>query len=108
MRIISQNKNCSVAFENTYIWRQYDYIYANVGNKDIVLGKYATDERATEVFLDIHSAYSPVDLITFNMTEEQVQAFIGSKNISANVIGLDGTESEITLMQTGIYYMPEE
>ena len=108
MRIISQAKNHSIDFESTYVWRQYDCIYGYVGNKNIVLGSYGTDERALEVFLDMHNAYSPVDLITVNMTEEQASAFIGSVNVSAKIVGLDGTESEITLMQTGIYYMPDK
>lgn len=108
MRIISQDKNHSVTFENTYIWKQYGCIYGCVGSKNIVLGNYTTDERATEVFMDIHNAYSPVDLITVNMTEEQAQAFVGSENIPTKVIGLDNTESEITLMQTGVYFMPEK
>ena len=108
MRIISQDKNHSIDFTRAHIWKQYGCIYGCVKDKNIVLGNYATDERALEVFLDMHNAYSPVDLITVNMTEEQASAFIGSVNVSAKIVGLDNTESEITLMQTGIYYMPDE
>lgn len=108
MRIISQDKNHSIDFENTYIWKQATHIYAYVGKKDVVLGHYENAERAEEVFMDIHNAYSPVDLITVNMSEEQIQAFIGSRNISAKVIRMDDADAEITLMQTGVYYMPEK
>lgn len=108
MRIISQDKNHSIDFTRAHIWKQYGCIYGCVKDKNIVLGNYATDERALEVFLDIHNAYSPVDLITINMTEEQAQAFIDSVNVSAKVVRLDDAESEITLMQNGIYFMPDK
>lgn len=108
MRIISQDRNHSVDFENAYIWKQTTHIYAYVGKKDVVLGHYEDAERAEEVFRDIHNAYCPVDLITTNMTEEQIKTFVGSRNISAKVIGLDDTDSEITLMQNSIYFMPEK
>lgn len=108
MRIISQDKNHSINFDSTYIWKQCSVIYAQIRDKTIALGSFETDERAQEVFMDIHNAYSPVNLITVNMTEEQAQAFVGSGNVSAKAVSLDNTDSEITLMQTGIYYMPEK
>ena len=55
MRIISQNKNHSINFDNTYIWKQTTHIYANVGQKNIVLGNYENDRRSQEVFDEIHA-----------------------------------------------------
>lgn len=59
MRIISQDKNHSVSFENTYIWKQYGCIYAYVGKRDVVLGQYESKERAQEVFEEIHCGHLP-------------------------------------------------
>lgn len=60
MRIISQDKNHSIDFTRAHIWKQYRCIYGCVKDKNIFLGNYATDERALEVFLDIHkSSHSP-------------------------------------------------
>lgn len=60
MRIISQDKNHSINFDNTYIWKQTTHIYAFVGKRDVVLGHYESEERAQEVFDEMHSPYQKV------------------------------------------------
>lgn len=57
MRIISQDRKQSVDFKRAYLWMQYNTIYVNYGNERKVFGTYETDERASEVFMDIHEAY---------------------------------------------------
>ena len=109
MRIISQNRNYSINFDSTHIWKQYEYIYAHVDSgKDIVIGHYETDERASEVFMDIHNAYAPVGIVATNLSEEQIKAFIGSENISMNVIRLENQDYEVTTFENYVYLMPEK
>lgn len=57
MRIISQDRKQSVDFKRAYLWMQYNTIYVNYGNERKVFGVYETDERASEVFMDIHGIY---------------------------------------------------
>lgn len=57
MRIISQDRKQSVDFKRAYLWMQYNTIYVNYGNERKVFGTYETDERASEVFMEIHKAY---------------------------------------------------
>ena len=59
MRVISQSRNFSFDFDRTVFWRQSDVSYAKIGSKSKDIGKYKTDERAAEVFEDMHNAYSP-------------------------------------------------
>ena len=59
MRIISQNRDISVEFNNVIlkicnVSLIYAYPYTNQSSA-IVLGKYESQERAREVFEDIHS-----------------------------------------------------
>ena len=72
MRIISQNRDISVEFDNVILKicngsLIYAYPYANQATA-IVLGKYASQERAIEVFEDIHSIIGFKNL--FYMPEE--------------------------------------
>ena len=108
MRIISQDGKHSIDFDSVHIWQENRCICATVSGKNIVLGCYADDRRADKVFTDIHSAYSPVDIITTNLSEEQAKVFIGSSNILSRVVQMDNLESGIVLMHTGIYYMPDK
>lgn len=112
MRIISQNRDISVEFDNVILKicngsLIYAYPYANQA-ATLVLGKYVSPERAREVFEDIHNAYAPVGIITTNLTEEQTKAFIGSVNLHAQVIQMDEPNTGITTYNEFVYYMPEE
>ncbi len=111
MRIISQNRDISVEFDNVILKicngsLIYAYPYANQAEV-IVLGKYESQERAREVFEDIHNAYAPVGIITTNLTEDQTKPFIGSANLNMHVIAMDKPDTGITTYNEIVYYMPE-
>lgn len=74
-----------------------------------VIGRYASQKRAAEVFEDIHKAYAPVYSISCNLTEEQIKGiFIQSENVVArNIIDSDGNMN-VTTYDQYVYYMPEE
>lgn len=57
MRIINQHRNRSVNFGNVEIRVDDTRIFAESGRK-ILLGEYDTEERALEVFKEIHKAYT--------------------------------------------------
>lgn len=108
MRIISQNRKNSLNFDRVYLWMQENIIYASFGNVRLVLGSYASEERASEVFLDIHKAYAPVGIIATNLSEEQINPFIGSKNVDMKVITADNPDYEVTTFDNYVYYMPDK
>lgn len=109
MRIVSQRRNYSFDFDRTIFWRQYEGIYAKADNADVLIGKYASEKRAAEVFEDIHKAYAPVYSISDNLTWEQVyEMLIPSKNIVANNIVDSGQDFSLTAFDNYVYYMPEE
>lgn len=108
MRVISQNRMYSVNFDNVVFWRQYEMIYAKAGIENIVFGQYESEERAAEVFLDIHNAYAPVGIISTNLNEAQIEPFIGSENVSVNIIQMNDLSSEITTYDNYVYWMPEK
>lgn len=112
MRIISQNRDISVEFDNVILKicngsLIYAYPYANQAEV-IVLGRYKSQERAREVFEDIHRAYAPVGIVSENLTEEQTKAFIGSSNLNMRVVKMDEPGTSITTYSEIVYYMPEK
>lgn len=108
MRIVSQNKTMSFNFDQIELWFQSNMLYARHGNDSKVLGQYETEERAAEVFQDIHNAYAPVTIICQEMSEDQVHKLIGSKNINATCIQTGNVDQSITTYDDRVYYMPEE
>ena len=109
MRIVSQKRDLSVDFDQCEIWTQDNHIYRRIGMDNQVIGRYASQERAAEVFEDIHKAYAPVYSISCNLTEEQIKGiFIQSENVVArNIIDSDGNMN-VTTYDQYVYYMPEE
>lgn len=108
MRVISQSRNFSFDFDRAVFWTQYNVIYAKIGKESIAIGQYKSDERASEVFEDMHKAYSPYGLICDNITEEQIQAFIGSENVRCNVINMENIDCAVTTSDSVVYYIPKE
>lgn len=70
MRVVSQGKNFSFDFDRTVFWRQYNVVYAKIGTESTAIGKYRSDERAAEVFEDMHAHYATVEGPVYHMPEE--------------------------------------
>lgn len=107
MRVVSQNRDYSFDFDQTVFWTQYNVIYAKIGADSIAIGQYESDKRAAEVFDDMHKAYRPYGLICDKLSEDQIQAFVGSKNLRMNVIKMDNMDCSVTTYDSIVYYMPE-
>lgn len=114
MRIVSQNKCFSFDFKDYSVLIQGLSI---VICKDVTsqmrqfkfIGEYDTQERAIEVFEDIHKAYAPIYSISNGLTEEQIEnGFVGSENIVANNIRTESNDYCITTYDNYVYYMPEK
>ena len=73
----------------------------------IIIGQYESDKRATEVFSDMHNAYSPVGLISTNLTKEQVAQFVGSTNVPIKCVEMNEPDIGISTYDSIVYYMPE-
>lgn len=109
MRVVSQNRNFSFDFDRTVFWTQYNLIYAKVGVESFPIGSYKSNERASEVFMDMHNAYAPVYSISDAFTEDQIrEMLIKSKNIVVNNITNAGQDAYITTFDNYVYLMPEE
>lgn len=51
MRVVSQKKDASYDFDRTEFRTSYECISATFDGRTLVIGKYATPERAAEVFI---------------------------------------------------------
>lgn len=107
MRVVSQKLDYSVDFDRTTFWTQGTYICAMIADQRVVFGVYESDERAKEVFQDIHKAYAPVGIISSYLNEEQIREFIRSKNIDMRVMKMNDRDAKAKIFHNTVYYMPE-
>ena len=108
MRIISQNKDLSIDFHHTPICVSYNHVCAIMDGQQKVIGNYESDERAKEVFEDIHKAYSGMPIVLNNVEiTEDIKDILQNSCINAIMTRTDD-ESSIKYINNGIYTMPAE
>ena len=109
MRVISQSRNFSFDFDRTVFWRQSDVIYAKIGGESIAIGKYQSDERAAEVFEDMHRAYSGLPLLFQNVEIlEDLRQKLKECGANCIVAKLPDESQKVEQIGNAVYYMPEE
>ena len=108
MRVISQSRNFSFDFDRTVFWRQSDVIYAKIGSESIAIGKYQSDERAAEVFEDMHKAYSGLPLLFQNVDiSEDLQQKLKEWGTNCIVAKLPDEYQKVEQIGSAVYYIPE-
>ena len=108
MRVISQGRNYSFDFDRTVFWTQYNVIYAKIGIDSVAIGKYESDERAAEVFEDMHKTYSGMPILFQNVEiSEDLSEKLGEWETNCIIARLPGENPKIEQIGNLVYYMPE-
>lgn len=108
MRVISQGRNYSFDFDRTVFWTQYNVIYAKIGIDSVAIGKYKSEERAAEVFEDMHKTYSGMPILVQNVEiSEDLSEKLGEWETNCIIARLPGENPKIERIGNLVYYMPE-
>lgn len=108
MRVVTQKRDYSFDFDNTIFWIQYNTIYAKHENNSIPIGQYDSDERAAEVFEDMHKAYSNTPIIFQNVAiDKSAEQALKDMEKNALFINLPGEPMKVEEISNSVYYMPE-
>jgi len=99
MRIVSQNKMLSVNFDNVILWIQDGTIYEKSGTESKPIGNYDSEDRAMEVFQEIHDTYVGVKINVDIVTNGKTGIIVSIEN---------SNESRKDVVGNQIYYMPKE
>lgn len=109
MRVVSQSRNFSFDFDRTVFWRQYNVVYAKIGTESTAIGKYKSNERAAEVFDDMHRAYSSLQIPFQNVeiTDDFRKKLIEWRT-NCIVAKLPDAPQKVEQIGNAVYYLPEE
>ena len=109
MRVVSQDRKLSFDFDRCEIWVQDKCIFRRIDGDSHVIGKYESDERAAEVFEDIHK-YCTGDIYMFKNVEfkEDFKDTLERMKRNAMYSRYDSYGPEIKRLINGVFYMPEE
>ena len=110
MRILSQNKDLSIDFHHTPICVSYNHVCAIMDGQQKVIGKYETEERAKEVFEEIHIAYSGMPMIFKNIEPaENIEEVLKKANLQVAMCTVtEDKQTDIEYIDNGVYRMPTQ
>ncbi len=109
MRIISQNKDLSIDFHHTPICVSYNHVCAIMDGQQKVIGQYETEERAKEVFEEIHIAYSGMPMIFKNIEPaENIEEVLKKANLQVVYTVTEDRQTDIEYIDNCVYRMPAE
>ena len=109
MRVISQSRNFSFDFDRTVFWTQYNIIYAKIGTESIAIGQYESEERAAEVFEDMHKALCGETVLFQNVEmPDDFQKKLEDWRVNAVILNIPNSESKIEKIGNHVYFMPKE
>lgn len=109
MRVVSQNRNYSFDFDRTVFWTQYNIIYAKLGTESIAIGQYESDERAAEVFEDMHNTLCGETVLFQNVEmPDDFQKNLEDWRVNTVISNIPNSESKIEKIGNHVYFMPKE
>ena len=109
MRVVSQDRKLSFDFDRCEIWIQDKCIFRRIDGDSHVIGKYESDKRATEVFEDMHKAYSNMPLIFQNTNpSENLERVLKEINHKAIITVLPDEPMKVEQINNSVYFMPKE
>lgn len=108
MRIINQSGTRSINFDNCEVYIDSECICTSDRGVWVVLGRYATPERAKEVFEEIHRALMPVMVCNNVEPTEELLEEIRKTGIQHGISVVDGESPKIEMISPFIYRMPKE
>ena len=111
MRVISHDRCYSYDFDRTMFWKQDGVLYAHVAgdSRDRVLGNYKSDERAEEVFEDMHKALCGETVLFQNVEmPDDFQKKLEDWRVNTVISNIPNSESKIEKIGNHVYYMPKE
>ena len=108
MRIINQTGTRSINFDNCEVYVDSECICTSDHGVRDVLGRYATPERAKEVFEEMHRALMPV--MVFNDVEptKELLEEIRKAGIQHGSSVVGGESPRIEIISPFIYRMPKK
>lgn len=113
MRVVDQRKIYTVDFDRVIVARAENVIMAESLNKDIswILGSYESEDRALEIFEQMHEAYSHDICNTVKYFNEEDLNDI-SKEMGTNPILVTDVRSESMMAiidsRNDVFYMPQK
>ena len=109
MRVISQHGNVDLPYEQIVVRSEMEYVMAVHKEKEYVLGKYSSEDKAYKAMEMLREAYvgMPIVMQNVDVSEDMAKEFERLKKCSI-IVQTENQPSKIECISNAIFQFPTE
>ena len=109
MRVISQNGNYDFPYEHIVFRHEMEYVMAVYKEKEYVLGKYSSDEKAIKAMEMLRETYTgmPIVMQNVDISEDMEKEFERLKKCGV-IVRAENQPSKVDFINNAIFQFPQD
>ena len=109
MRAISQHGNVDLPYEQIVVRSEMEYVMAVHKEKEYVLGKYSSDDKAIKAMEMLREAYTSMPIVMQNVdiSEDVVKEFERLKKFGV-IVQAENHPSKVDFINNAIFQFPQD
>ena len=109
MRVISQNGNYDFPYEHIVVRQEMEYVMAVHKEKEYVLGKYSSDDKAVKAMEMLRETYTSMPIVMQNVdvSEDVVKEFERLKKCGV-IVRAENQPSKVDFINNAIFQFPQD
>ena len=109
MRVISQHGNVDLPYEQIVVRIEMEYVMAVDKEKEYVLGKYSSDEKAIKAMEMLREAYvgMPIVMQNVDISEDIAEEFERLKKFGV-IVQAENQPSKVDFINNAIFQFPQD
>ena len=109
MRVISQHGNVDLPYEQIVVRSEMEYVMAVYKEKEYVLGKYSSDDKAIKAMEMLREAYigMPIVMQNVDISEDMAKEFERLKKCGV-IVQAENQPSKVDFINNAIFQFPQD
>ena len=109
MRVISQHGNVDLPYEQIVVRIEMEYVKAVHKEKEYVLGKYSSDDKAIKAMEMLREAYTSMPIVMQNVdiSEDVAEEFGRLKNCGV-IVRAEDQPSKVDFINNAVFQFPQD
>ena len=109
MRVISQHGNVDLPYEQIVVRSEMEYVMAVHKEKEYVLGKYSSDDKAVKAMEMLREAYvgMPIVMQNVDVSEDMANEFERLKKFGV-IVRAEKQPSKVDFINNAIFQFPQD
>ena len=109
MRVISQRGNVDLPYEQIVVRSEMEYVMAVHKEKEYVLGKYSSDDKAVKAMEMLRETYTgmPIVMQNIDVSEDMAKEFERLKKCGV-IVQAENQPSKVDFISNAIFQFPQD